>query len=289
MQKLWYLRFYVSPALLVLNSVVCNQIIMIIGFEWLQTDFSRNFLFELLQVPNRKSFPPSKCKHSETAFRMAWACSSWTSLEFLFVRFAFENLLLLRLLLRLEENPKSLSPGQTDTQWGYRRSGRRIFQALPGQTDFQLESVTSGQTQTQKKRERKREREEGTRTEFVAVIMEFEECHWECDSPPPFAGGGYVENCSQFVRLKCSIYQFTNTDIHRYNFLSLWCLNWTHNQLQGYKFYKFYKFLQLQHKIKPARDDQESLWYLRTVQSQRTFLETKWQTKYLLQSMRRKV
>jgi len=37
-------------------------------------------------------------------------------------------------------------------------------------------------------------------------------------------------------------------------------MNWTHNQLQGYKFYKFYKFLQLQHKIKPARDDQESLW-----------------------------
>jgi hypothetical protein len=138
-------------------------------------------------------------------------------------------------------------------------------------------------------RKKKREREEGTRTESVAVIMEFEECHWECDSPPPSAGGGYVKNCSQFVRLKCSIYQFTNTDIHRYNFLSLWCLNWTHNQLQGYKFYKFYKFLQLQHKIKPARDDQESLWYLRTVQSQRTFLETKWQTKYLLQSMRRKV
>jgi hypothetical protein len=62
---------------------------------------------------------------SETAFRMAWACSSWTSLEFLFVRFALGSLLLLRLLLRLEKNPKSLSPGQTDTQWGYKRSGGR--------------------------------------------------------------------------------------------------------------------------------------------------------------------
>jgi hypothetical protein len=31
-----------------------------------------------------------------------------------------------------------------------------IFRALPGQIDFQLESVTSGQTQTQKKRKRKR-------------------------------------------------------------------------------------------------------------------------------------
>ncbi len=35
-------------------------------------------------------------------------------------------------------------------------TARKIFQALPGQTDFQLESVTSGQTQTQKKRERER-------------------------------------------------------------------------------------------------------------------------------------
>lgn len=130
--------------------------------------------------------------------------------------------------------------------------------------------------------------------------------YWSCDFPCkycmsphrpltswgkkiPSAGGGYVKNCSQSVRLKCSIYQFTNTNIHRNNFLSLWCTNWIHNQLQGYKFYKFYKFLQLQHKIKPARDDQESPWYLRTVQSQRTFLETKWQMKYLLQSMRLKV
>jgi len=73
MEKLWYLRFCVSPALLVLSSVVYNQIIIIIGFKWSicqqvcsirQTNFSRNFLFELLQVPNRKSFPPSKCKHS---------------------------------------------------------------------------------------------------------------------------------------------------------------------------------------------------------------------------------
>lgn len=47
----------------------------------------------------------------------------------------------------------------------------------------------------------------------------------------PSAGGGYVKNCSQFVRLKCSIYQFTTTDIHRNNFLSLWCMR-THNQLQ---------------------------------------------------------
>jgi hypothetical protein len=37
-------------------------------------------------------------------------------------------------------------------------------------------------------------------------------------------------------------------------------MNWTHNQLQGYK---FYIFLQFQDKIKPARDDQESLSYLR--------------------------
>ncbi len=34
MEKLWYLRFCVSPALMVLSSVVCNQIIIIIGFEW---------------------------------------------------------------------------------------------------------------------------------------------------------------------------------------------------------------------------------------------------------------
>ncbi len=34
MEKLWYLRFCVSPALLVLSSMVCNQIIIIIGFEW---------------------------------------------------------------------------------------------------------------------------------------------------------------------------------------------------------------------------------------------------------------
>jgi len=56
---------------------------------------------------------------------MAWACSSWTSLEFLFVRFVLGSLFLLWLLLWLEENPKSFSPGQTNTQWGYRRSGRR--------------------------------------------------------------------------------------------------------------------------------------------------------------------
>jgi hypothetical protein len=51
--------------------------------------------------------------------------------------------------------------------------------------------------------------------------------------------------------------------------MSLWCMNWTHNQLQGYK---FNIFLQFQDKTKPARDDQESLSYLRTIQSQSTLL-----------------
>ncbi len=59
-------------------------------------------------LPLKKAAACFPAVRSETAFRMAWACPSWTSLEFLFVRFALRSLLLLRLLLRL---PRCLLDG----------------------------------------------------------------------------------------------------------------------------------------------------------------------------------